>query len=207
MRFGSEFMESFKKNSKNFKNIEQDRIDESVDESFPASDVPAWGGMEGSARKTSHEVALESKIKLAWERKTDDFDYAEYNRDASLSFEGGQEIQVSNPPQYLGDAKLPNAEELFVASVALCFMQTFLGVASLKGYVLKLYQGEAISKLDKNKAGSMSILEVILNIELTFEGVQPSEAALKEIQNRAHQHCFIANSIHSDMTVNLQLKK
>src|SRR4051812_2095072 len=85
-------------------------IDESLEESFPASDSPAW--IESNKFKTQDKLhVLEDKTNLTWKRKTSDFDYENYNREAELLFGGGKKITVSNPEKYFGDPQYPNSEE------------------------------------------------------------------------------------------------
>jgi organic hydroperoxide reductase OsmC/OhrA len=193
---------------KPYSNALQKRIDEALKESFPASDSPARIGAHPQRKKiTAPSVILKDKVFVEWKRKGSNFDYEKYNRDAKLTFGGGKSITVSNPPQYFGDAKYANSEELFIAALACCYMQTFLAVASKQGYNIKQYQDEAVGLLGHNSKGKLGITDINLNLKVKFEGIQPSKSALDLIKKSAHDHCFIANSSCSKLNITIKLVK
>jgi organic hydroperoxide reductase OsmC/OhrA len=186
----------------------QNKIDESIDETFPASDPPAWTVSKNHSHyKATSPVNFKHHITIEWQRTTADFDYENYNREARLTFAGGHSIQVSNPHHYFGDEKLANSEELLISAVALCYMQTFLAVASKMGYTIKSYKDESIGILGLNDEKKMSITEIQHHIKVAFEGVQPIESIVNKIQEKAHINCFIANSVKSKVSISIQLIK
>jgi organic hydroperoxide reductase OsmC/OhrA len=81
----------------------------------------------------------EYKITLTWQRGDKPFEYQKYSRDHTWKFEGGHEMQASAAPAYLGNPKLADPEEAFVASLSSCHMLTFLAIACKKKFVLDEY--------------------------------------------------------------------
>ncbi len=187
--------------------LTQASIDESIDESFPASDPPAWTTVSRQHKKSSTANTLQDKVTLEWQRTSANFDYETYNRDAKLTFAGGARIQVSNSPVYFGEAKHANSEELMIAALSCCYMQTFLAVASKQGYNVKSYKDEAFGVLGNDEKGKMSMTEVSLNPIIKFEGIQPNDAVLVKIREKAHANCFIANSVNSIIHITIKLIK
>lgn len=184
----------------------QKMIDEALKESFPASDAPAWSTLEEYRKKRSRFVSFQDRVTIKWTRQTQEFDYTKFNREATLLFNGGDSIQISNPPQYFGKAEFANPEELLIASVSSCYMQTFLAVASLQGYNIEHYTDNAVGTLDQDTLGRMSVVEIDLNPNIKFEGIQPPEIVILQMQKKAHQNCFIANSVLAKVNIRIQLE-
>lgn len=148
----------------------------------------------------------EHKITVDWQRQDPDFNYETFDRTYTITFGGGRQIEASNPPQYFGRAELPNPEELLISAVASCYMLTFLAVACKQGFIVDRYTCEGIGVTGKNEQGQNCITEITLKINIQFSGAhQPDSAALARMQEKAHQHCFISNSIRAHLNITLQL--
>ncbi len=144
----------------------------------------------------------EHVITLEWARDTEDFAYQTYTRNHTLTFEGGSSIPASAAPQYLGDAAKVNPEEAFVAALSSCHMLTFLAIAAKKRFVMDRYVDKAVGIMEKNADGKMAVTKVALHPEITFAGDnQPDAATLDEMHHFAHDQCFIANSVTTEVTV------
>ena len=56
--------------------------------------------------------------------------------------------------------------------------------------------------MEKNAEGKLAITRVELQPKLTFSGVQqPTEKDIEEMHHFAHENCFIANSVKTEVTV------
>ena len=114
-------------------------------------------------------------------------------------------MQASAAPAYLGNAKLVNPEEAFVASLSSCQMLTFLAIAAKKKFVLDEYHDEATGYMEKNADGKLAITRVTLKPRLRFSGEkQPTAQEIEEMNHAAHEQCFIANSVKTEVKVETQ---
>jgi organic hydroperoxide reductase OsmC/OhrA len=147
----------------------------------------------------------EHKIILTWTRGDKPFEYQKYSRDHTWKFDGGHEMQASAAPAYLGNPQLVDPEEAFVASLSSCHMLTFLAIACKKRFVLDEYSDDAVGYMEKNPEGKLAITRVTLRQRLKFSGdKQPTAQELEEMNHAAHDQCFIANSVKTEVTVEPQ---
>lgn len=144
----------------------------------------------------------EHRIELNWTREGPTFDYQSFNRNHAVRFEGGQDLQVSSAPDYFGDAALSNPEELLIAALSSCHMLTFLAVAAKRGLVVQSYSDAAVGVLEKNAEGKFAVTRVRLKPTVAFGGSkQPDATELAGLHHKAHQHCMIANSVKTEVSV------
>ncbi len=141
---------------------------------------------------------------IRWDRGERGFGYQEYSRDHRWTFPNGVTVEASAAPKYLGNENLVDPEEAFVASLSSCHMLTFLAVASIKGFEVESYEDDAVGYLKPNADKKMAITEVVLRPKVTFSGEKrPQPVELDELHHRAHNECFIANSVKTDIRVEL----
>ena len=144
----------------------------------------------------------EHKVNLTWKRGDVPFEYQKYPRNHTWKFDGGHEMQASAAPAYLGNPKLVDPEEAFVAALSSCHMLTFLAAACKKKFMLDEYVDEAVGHMEKNAEGNLAITRVELHPKLKFSGDnQPAEKDIEEMHHFAHANCFIANSVKTEVTV------
>jgi len=55
--------------------------------------------------------------------------------------------------------------------------------------------------LKKRADGKMAMTRVTLRPRVTWGGDPPDEATIAGLHHRAHEECFIANSVTADVTV------
>ncbi len=151
------------------------------------------------------KVMSEHKITLTWKRGDLPFDYQKYSRDHTWKFDGGHEMQASAAPAYLGNPKYVDPEEAYVASLSSCHMLTFLAIACKQKFVLDEYVDEAVGHMEKNAEGKLAITRVVLRQKTKFSGdKQPTREELDKINHTAHEQCFIASSVKTQITVEPQ---
>ena len=144
----------------------------------------------------------EHKVTLHWERGAAEFVYQKYPRDHTWSFDGGHTMTASAAPAFLGNPANVDPEEAFVASLSSCHMLTFLAIACKQKFVLDEYTDDAVGHMEKNTEGRLAITRVTLRQRLKFSGdKQPTPQEIEEMNHGAHEQCFIANSVKTDVRV------
>ena len=144
----------------------------------------------------------EHKVNLRWERGGAEFVYQKYPRDHTWSFDGGHTMKASAAPAYLGNPANVDPEEAFVASLSSCHMLTFLAIACKQKFVLDEYLDDAVGHMEKNAEGRLAITKVTLKPKLKWSGDKtPSAEELDKMHHLAHDQCFIANSVKTEVTV------
>lgn len=139
---------------------------------------------------------------IVWKRETESFAYDDYNRTHVWKFDNGLEVKAASAPAYLGDPACVDPEEAFVASASSCHMLTFLAIAARKRLTVDAYEDRAVGHMEKNADGRIAITRIDLNPKVTFApGVEVDAETLEQLHHSAHEHCFIANSVKTDITV------
>ncbi len=111
-------------------------------------------------------------------------------------------MTASAAPAYLGNPKNVDPEEAYVASLSSCHMLTFLAIACKQKFVMDDYADEAVGYMEKNAEGKMAITRVTLKPKIKFSGdKQPTPEELDKMHHGAHDQCFIANSVKTEVTV------
>src|SRR5690554_7293640 len=79
-------------------------------------------------------------------------------------------------------------------------MQTFLMLAAKKRLQVESYQDQVVAVAEPREDGKMWVSHIQLTPLAKFVGdKQPDEATVQAMHEKAHQHCFIANSIKSEV--------
>ena len=144
----------------------------------------------------------EHRATIDWKRESQGFSYDTYNRGHLWKFDGGVEVAASAAPAYKGDPDRVDPEEAFVASLASCHMLTFLAIAARQRFVVDSYSDQAIGFMEKNEKGRLAITRVTLRPKIAFGGEKPpSSEQLSKLHELAHEQCFIANSVSTEITV------
>jgi organic hydroperoxide reductase OsmC/OhrA len=143
----------------------------------------------------------EHVVDVSWSRGEHEFTYQSYSRDHSWTFDGGDTVTASANPAYLGSEAAVDPEEAFVAALASCHMLTFLAIAAKKRFVVNTYDDHAVGVMAKNEAGWLAITKVTLSPRIVFAGAEPDTTTLDQMHQLAHDQCFIANSVTTQLTV------
>ncbi len=89
----------------------------------------------------------------------------------------------------------------FVAAIASCHMLTFLDLARRAGLIVDSYEDEAQGEMGRNDAGRYWVARVTLRPKIVWVDREPTQNELAKLHHDAHENCFIANSLKTEVTV------
>jgi organic hydroperoxide reductase OsmC/OhrA len=148
----------------------------------------------------------EHKATINWTRTGPDFVKGKYSREHTWRFDGGVVVPASPSPSVVpapwSNPANVDPEEAFVASVSSCHMLTFLYVASQQGFQVDSYEDNAVGVMTKNERGVPWVSSIALHPKIVYSGDKlPTPADVDRLHHLAHEQCFIANSIKTEVTV------
>ncbi|MDB4957772.1 MAG: OsmC/Ohr family protein [Myxococcales bacterium] len=150
----------------------------------------------------------EHRATITWKSAAsgDDFRKGRYSREHTWVFDGGLTVPGSPSPHVVpvpwSNPAHVDPEEAYVASISSCHMLTFLYVAAKAGFVVESYRDDAVGVMAKNERGASWIARVTLTPRIAYAGdKQPSAEDLARLHHAAHDGCFIANSIKTEVVV------
>ena len=141
---------------------------------------------------------------VSW-RCDGDFASGRYSRRHQWRFDGGAIVAASASPDIvpppLSDAAGVDPEEALVAAAASCHMLWFLSLAQQAGLEVELYADSAEGEMGRIAPGRMALTRIRLRPEIAFSGRQPDAGELARLHHEAHERCFIANSLNTEIVV------
>ena len=142
---------------------------------------------------------------VEWVRGDQTFADNLYSRAHDWTFDGGAVVRGSSAPTSvavpMSDPAAVDPEEAFVAALSSCHMLFFLAFVAKAGFVVDRYRDAAIGVLGKDTRGRTSMTVVTLRPVVDFVGTGPDAAALADLHHRAHEACYIANSVRTEVRV------
>ena len=144
---------------------------------------------------------------VRWKRGADDaFAQGRYSRAHEWAFDGGAVVPASASPHVVpkpySDEAGVDPEEAFIASLSSCHMLFVLDFARRAGFVVDSYEDRAEGVMEKNAEGRIAVTRVMLRPHIAWGGDKlPDAAAIADLHHRAHEACFIANSVTTKVTV------
>jgi len=134
-----------------------------------------------------------------------DFRQGRYSRAHRWRFDGGATVAASaspgNVPAPWSDPAGVDPEEALVAAVSSCHMLWFLHLARDSGLDIAAYSDAAIGTLGQGPDGKVAMTRIALRPDIAFAGGQPSAKTLAGLHHAAHERCFIANSLKTEVVV------
>ena len=147
----------------------------------------------------------EHNITLTWDKQTESFAYKDYNRKHQWDFGEGVIVNASSAPDFLGDPECADPERAFAAALSSCHMLFFIAICSKKKLVVEKYVDRASAYLEKNSQGELMITRVILRPRVSLsQGEDVERSLLESIHHKAHERCFLAKSVISEVIIEPQ---
>jgi organic hydroperoxide reductase OsmC/OhrA len=148
----------------------------------------------------------EHKAVVRWKFSSGDFIRGRYSREHEWVFDGGVTVPASPSPSVVpapySNAAHVDPEEAFVASVSSCHMLTFLYLAARAKIAIESYSDDAVGLVSKNEHGHPWISKITLRPVIVYSaGAAPDAQQLQQLHHQAHEQCFIANSIKTEVVV------
>ena len=148
----------------------------------------------------------EHKATIYWQRTGPDFLAGKYSREHTWRFDGGVTVPASPSPSVVpapwSNPACVDPEEAFVASISSCPMLTYIYLASRAGFQVDRYLDEAVGVMTKNERGAPWVSLVTLRPQIIYSGDKlPAPADEARLHHLAHEQCFIANSIKTEVIV------
>ncbi|QTN19995.1 OsmC family protein [Brevundimonas sp. AJA228-03] len=142
---------------------------------------------------------------IEWSRGDQAFADNRYSRAHDWRFDGGAVVRGSSAPTSvplpMSDPAAVDPEEAFVAALSSCHMLFFLAFAAKAGFVVDRYRDAAVGVLGRDDRGRMSMTVVTLRPEVAFAGDAPDAETVADLHHRAHEACYIANSVRTAVRV------
>lgn len=152
----------------------------------------------------------EYQAKITWMRGADEaYSDNKYSRAHHWHFGGGVIVAATASTQVVplpySVAENVDPEEAFIASLSSCHMLFFLDLCSRKGFIIDSYQDDALGIMEKNEQGKIAMTKVTLRPKVIFSGDNiPSISEQEKAHHKSHQLCFIANSVKSEINIEIQ---
>jgi len=152
-------------------------------------------------------MAHEYTATVSWQRgAAEPFTDNKYSRAHTWAFDGGVTVPASSSPLSVrlpfSRADAVDPEEALVAALSSCHMLTFLFLAAKQGYAVDSYDDAAIGIMSKNEHGKLYVSKVTLRPRIVFLGdKRPGPAELAQLHHHAHEECYIANSVRTEVVV------
>ena len=145
-----------------------------------------------------------AEIKWAAKERAEEFLKGRFSRAHTISFDGGTEVPASASPHVVGKWAVEAAvdpEEMLVAALSSCHMLSFLHVARVAGFAVKAYGDHAEGATAEIAPRRIAVTKVTLRPKIEWAGAAPNKEELDRLHHEAHDICFIANSVKTEVTV------
>jgi organic hydroperoxide reductase OsmC/OhrA len=144
------------------------------------------------------------ETRLTWSGSTG-LGWEHYDRlHSAMAPPAEQEIRITTGESH-GDPSILNPEQLLVMSASSCQMLSFLHLAAKARIDVVAYEDDATGVMPLDDT-PLRITEITLRPRITVAG-DASEERVRKLVHTAHEHCFIANSLNSAMSIEASVER
>ena len=142
----------------------------------------------------------ELSINLKWNLGEGELIPGKIPNSHEITFNQDFKIISDAAPDWGGNPRNTNPEQALAASVSSCHMMTFLALAAKTKWPVTSYEDKADAVLGKNSNGQMVVTKITLHPVVAFEeNFSVSDQEMKEMHDRSHRYCFVANSLSDEV--------
>ena len=118
----------------------------------------------------------------------------------TLATPGRPAIPTGAGPEFGGADNVWTPEHLCVAAVNVCVMLTFAAIAANSKVAFRKYSSSASGTLERVEGRGPVITRIVVRPRITV-GPDVDRAKLERIIKMAEKHCYISNSLQSEVTL------
>lgn len=122
----------------------------------------------------------------------------DYDRSHTVSIAGKPELHLTTDNAAVGDKSKLNPEDLLVTAVSSCHMLSYLYVCAMEKIVVTDYVDHATGVMLEKESGGGQFQVVTLNPVVMVKEASMVARAI-ELHHKAHQICYIANSVNFEV--------
>jgi organic hydroperoxide reductase OsmC/OhrA len=109
-------------------------------------------------------------------------------------------LALSGDPAFRGDPSRLNPEQLLVAAASSCQLLSFLAVAARARIDVTAYEDDAEGVMPMDDE-PVRVTRIVLRPRIAIAGETPPDARLRRLVELAHEQCYIANSLRTEVVV------
>jgi len=130
--------------------------------------------------------------------------YKESGKSAKTIFSGPGELEIGPAPEFNGNPKTLNPEEMFVAAINSCIMTTFFYFARKSNIEILSYHSDAQGQIEKQADGfRFTNVEVRVNVTLAQERLAEK---VRQLGALAEKYCLVSRSVACPVHYELEVK-
>ena len=147
-------------------------------------------------------------VRCQWEGLTG-VGYEHYVRDHRISAPPAvPTLELSSDPAFRGDPARNNPEQLLVMAASSCQLLSFLAVAARARLDVVAYEDDAEAEMPEDDLPvRITAIRLRPRIRLTagIGGAQATDERVRQLVHLAHNECYIANSLRTEITVDAEI--